>query len=62
MMPLGRGPGRVQPRADRGPDEEEAGKEGRQRGLWGRARDPNTNKQWTLLLFCLRLCCRDVGM
>lgn len=22
---------------------------------------PLTNKQWTLLLFCLRLCCRGLG-
>lgn len=25
----------------------------------GGARDPNTNKEWTLLLFCLRFCCWD---
>ena len=51
----------AQPPEDRCQDEEEAGNEGRWRGAGGRAWDPNTNKEWTLLLFCLRLCCWSCG-
>lgn len=51
----------AQPQVDRCQAEEEAGKEGRWGELKGGARVPNTNKEWILLLFCLRLCCLGGG-